>query len=150
MAKETFARMNVTCAEAKVGDAMALSGSFDTVLVDAPCSGLGTLRKKPDIKWNRTQSDITKKYPQLQAKLLRHLAGLVKDGGILVYSACTNEPEETNEVISAFLGENPQFDPVSLDTILPRGLLSNDRNYLRTWPHKHNMDGFFAVKLVKK
>jgi 16S rRNA (cytosine967-C5)-methyltransferase len=148
-ATETFKRMGVTCAEATVADAVKFTGTFDTVLLDAPCSGIGTLRKKPDIKWNRAQSDITKKYPVLQLSLLRHLSTLVKDGGSIIYSTCTNEPEETNQVIDSFVEENTGFAPVELDNILPTELLSGDKKYFRTWPHKQNMDGFFAVKLVK-
>jgi 16S rRNA (cytosine967-C5)-methyltransferase len=80
---------------------------------------------------------------------LGHLAPLVKPGGSLVYSTCTNEPEETSEVIETFLEGNKEFALTQLDTIVSPYLLSGDKNYLRTWPHKHNMDGFFAVKLIR-
>jgi len=136
-------------AQAQAADALTFTGLYDTVLLDAPCSGLGTIRKKPDIKWNRTPADITKKYPALQSALLNHLSTLVKVGGSIVYSTCTNEPEETNLVIEAFLEQNPGYVLSPLDDIISPELLSGDKNFLRTWPHKHNMDGFFAVKLRK-
>ena len=92
---------------------------------------------------------MTTKYPALQRALLGHAATLVAPGGALVYSTCTTEPEETGEVIDAFLHEHPAFSLGPLDAMISNDILSNDRKYMRTWPHKHNMDGFFAVRMNK-
>jgi 16S rRNA (cytosine967-C5)-methyltransferase len=119
----------------------------DAVLVDAPCSGLGVIRRKPDIKWNRTEKDVVEHYPPLQKELLAHAAQLVKPGGRIVYSTCTIEPEENEEVVKAFLESHPAFrlEKPSVDA----ALLSSDGNWFQPRPHMHNMDGFFAAYLRK-
>ncbi|MFN0159482.1 MAG: 16S rRNA (cytosine(967)-C(5))-methyltransferase RsmB [Bacteroidota bacterium] len=120
----------------------------DRVLLDTPCSGLGALAKKPDIKWKRDVSDILK-LGKLQTSLLNNAARLVKPGGVLVYSTCTTEPEENQDVIKAFLKEHPEFSIdhagqyVSHAVVTPEG-------FVETFPHKHCMDGSFAVRLMKK
>jgi len=119
----------------------------DCILLDAPCSGLGTLTKKPDMKWKRDQMDIMK-LAVTQRAMLENAARLLKPGGALVYSTCTIEPEENEEVIAAFLGDHAEFriDPagqyVHSDLVAPEG-------WVATLPHRHGMDGSFAVRLVK-
>jgi 16S rRNA (cytosine967-C5)-methyltransferase len=124
------------------------SDKVDKVLLDAPCSGLGVLTKKPDIKWKRDITDIIK-LAKMQGDLLENAARLVKAGGVLVYSTCTTEPEENQENVSRFLSRHPEFSVedarqyVSHDLVNPSGMVE-------TFPHKHGMDGSFAVRLVKE
>jgi 16S rRNA (cytosine967-C5)-methyltransferase len=119
----------------------------DLVLVDAPCSGLGTLAKKPDIKW---KFDLTA-FPPLvktQREILTAAARLVKPGGTLVYSTCTIEPEENEKQIEWFLQQFPEFELDAAEKYIPAELCSN--GFLQTLPHKHNCDGAFGARLVKK
>jgi 16S rRNA (cytosine967-C5)-methyltransferase len=119
----------------------------DRVLLDAPCSGLGVLTKKPDIKWKRDATDI-KKLAQHQLVMLENAARLVKPGGVLVYSTCTLEREENQDNVAAFLAAHPEFVVesaqhfVSSDLVTPEG-------YIETFPHRHGMDGSFAVRFVR-
>jgi len=119
---------------------------FDKILLDAPCSGLGTLRRHPEIKWQRTEADI-QALSQLQKRLIKNLAQYVKPGGVLVYSTCTVTPEENQEVVSTLLetGEFEQQDPLPFlpDSVQP--LICN--KMLQTFPHRHNTDGFTAFRL---
>jgi 16S rRNA (cytosine967-C5)-methyltransferase len=129
------------------------AGSFDheavdRVLLDAPCSGLGVLTKKPDIKWKRDATDI-KKLAQHQRAMLANAARLVKPGGVLVYSTCTTEPEENQEVVADFLSSHPEFVVESAQQFVSSDLLTPE-GYVETFPHRHGMDGSFAVRLVKK
>ncbi|MCX5777909.1 MAG: 16S rRNA (cytosine(967)-C(5))-methyltransferase RsmB [Elusimicrobia bacterium] len=107
---------------------------FDKILIDAPCSGLGAIRRKPDIKWNRTAGDITARYPAMQAAILQSCAPLLADRGTMVYATCSTEPEENERIVEKFIDENPAF------------LLGETR---RTWPHRDGIDGFFMAKLIK-
>jgi len=121
------------------------------VLLDAPCSGLGALRRKPDIKWNRTQEDVTARYPAIQKQLLNAAAGYVLPGGTLVYCTCTTEPEENEKVIEEFLNTNKDFTLEKPE--LPgkaQELVLTDSRYYRTFAHIHGTDCFFGAKLVKK
>lgn len=119
----------------------------DKVLLDTPCSGLGALAKKPDMKWKRDISDILK-LAKLQVDLLNNAARLVKPGGAIVYSTCTTEPEENQEVVRTFLDAHKEFSIdnaaqyVSHAVVTPEGVVE-------TFPHKHCMDGSFAVRLIK-
>jgi 16S rRNA (cytosine967-C5)-methyltransferase len=121
---------------------------YDRILVDAPCSGLGTLSKKPDIKWKKEYSDI-KKLNELQYSLLKQASTLLNPGGVLVYSTCTIEPDENFDIIKKFLAESPDFAlekaPASF---LPE--LLDENGCIQTLPHIHKTDGAFAAKLVRK
>ncbi|KKK49179.1 hypothetical protein LCGC14_3137670, partial [marine sediment metagenome] len=123
-----------------------LTGKFDRILVDAPCSGLGVLRRNPDAKWNRSKKQI-KIYHERQVKFLDNVSSLIKPSGVLVYAVCSTEPEEGEDVIGAFLAKHSEY---TADKTLP-GLpvaarsLVNDHGFLKTFPHLHHMDGFFAV-----
>ncbi len=121
---------------------------FDRVLVDAPCSGLGTLTKKPDIKWKKDLLDI-RKLTGTQLALLEKGAELLKPGGVVVYSTCTLEPEENIEIINAFLQKHENFELVSLKGMLPDDLVE-ESGTLQTFPNVHQMDGAFAAKIIKK
>jgi len=120
----------------------------DKVLLDAPCSGLGVLAKKPDIKWKRDITDIIK-LAKMQSGLLDNAARLVKPGGVLVYSTCTIEPEENQENVSRFLSGHPDFSIEDARQYVSHALVNPD-GIVETFPHKHGMDGSFAVRLVKK
>ncbi len=120
---------------------------FDKILIDAPCSGLGVLRKRTDLKWKRTLQDILN-MQKIQLSLLEEASRLIKDEGAIVYSTCTIEPEENEQVIEQFLENHPEFSLEPLDQWVPGHYLSG-RQFVRTFPHKHEMDGSFAVRLKK-
>lgn len=120
---------------------------FDRVLVDAPCSGLGTLTKKPDLKWKKDLGDI-RKIVNIQYDLLRKGASLVKPGGLLVYSTCTIEPEENENLVKEFLSESPGFELVKPSSAIAEELVSEE-GFVQTYPHIHGIDGSFAVSLLR-
>jgi 16S rRNA (cytosine967-C5)-methyltransferase len=120
----------------------------DVVLVDAPCSGLGVLAKKPDIKWKRRQEDI-EPLAELQRAILDHAATLVRPGGHLVYSTCTIEPMENEEVVQSFLKTHPEFELVPASEILPDNVVTPD-GFLQTYPHRHGVDGTFGARMRRK
>jgi len=126
-------------------------GSFDGCLVDAPCTGLGTLRRHPEGKWRVTEADILR-LQEMQGQILRQAAPLVRQGGILVYSTCTLTQEENEGVISAFLTEHKEFALEHAARLLPKGCedLVDTQGCLRTLPHRHGTDGFFAARLKRK
>jgi len=123
---------------------------FDRVLVDAPCSGLGTLRRNPDARW-RVGPDDPGRLAETQRTILRNAAALVRPGGTLVYSTCTVLPEENEQVIEAFLAASPDFEACPADRIPEeaRPLVGED-GFLRCWPHHDGADGFFAARLVRR
>ncbi|CCK79652.1 16S rRNA (cytosine(967)-C(5))-methyltransferase RsmB [Desulfobacula toluolica] len=122
---------------------------FDRVLIDAPCTGLGVLRRNPDAKWKRSKNDIARLAAK-QKKMLNAAANLVKPGGILVYAVCSCEREENEEVIHTFLNKRKDF---SIDTHFKSNkysrLMTRDK-FLKTYPDTNNMDGFFAARLKRK
>ncbi len=125
-------------------------GSFDGVLVDAPCTGLGVLRRNPEARWRLSEKDI-RQLADRQRTILDQAGRLVRPGGRLIYSVCTVTPEETIQRVAEFLASRPDFRRVNLNDLLPgtcAELLDSDGN-LRTWPHRHGMDGFFAVRLER-
>jgi len=114
--------------------------------VDAPCSGLGVLRRNPDGKWSSSEEDL-KRLGARQVQFLENLQGLVKPSGVLAYSVCSTEPEENEDVIKAFLNNHENFVIDDEPGGLPReacGWL--DRGYFKTFPHRNSMDGFFSVR----
>lgn len=125
---------------------------FDRVLVDAPCSGLGTVRRDPDIKWRRTPDDLPG-FAADQLRLLRRVAPLVAPGGRLVYSTCSSEPEENEEVIAAWLAEGTNFVPTPLTKLaaLPADIadMTTSAGYLRTTPHD-GLEAFFGAVLERR
>jgi len=125
-------------------------GPFDQVLVDAPCSGTGTLRRHPEIRWRLRPADL-KLLAVRQGRLLEAGARLTAVGGSLVYSVCSVEPEEGEEVVERFLRAAPGFvvaDPAAFLPEAYRGWV-DARGFLRTWPDRAPMDGFFAAKMVR-
>jgi 16S rRNA (cytosine967-C5)-methyltransferase len=125
------------------------TGVFDRIIVDAPCSGLGVIRRNPDIKWAVSKKDLGR-YQDRQVRFLTHLAPLVRPSGLMVYSVCSAEPEETREVIRLFREKHPEFTIKGPDT-LPEKIQSliTSEGCLVTFPHLHDMDGFFSVALSK-
>jgi 16S rRNA (cytosine967-C5)-methyltransferase len=124
---------------------------FDRILLDAPCSGLGVLRRNPDAKWSAHKRDIAG-FARRQQRFLDHLAPLVKPGGVLVFAVCSMEPEENEQVIADFLKKHPDFDiktPGSIQREILHPFVDAD-GFLRTTPQLHNMDGFFAARLTRR
>jgi 16S rRNA (cytosine967-C5)-methyltransferase len=119
----------------------------DRVLVDAPCSGLGVLSKKPDAKWKREFLDLVS-LVTIQNGILENAATIVKPGGVLVYSTCTIEPEENLDLIKAFLGRHPEFTIENASSFVPSSVVTPEGT-IETMPHRHGMDGSFAVRLRK-
>lgn len=125
-------------------------GRFDRVLIDAPCSGLGTLRRNPDIKWSASEKELGR-HGEIQLRLLERAAACLKPGGVLVYAVCSPEPEETDEVVAAFLARSPSFGIDPDPGLLPPAAAAflDSRGCLQIYPHVSYMDGFFAVRLKR-
>jgi len=122
---------------------------FDRILVDVPCSGFGTLRKNPDLKWRRGEEDI-KRLSKLQLSILRNLSGYLKGKGVLVYSTCTIFHEENEDVVEKVLKVHPEFQLDRMDKILSPQYYSFTQNgYFKTFPPKDKMDGFFVARMIK-
>ena len=136
-----------------------LAGKIDRVLVDAPCSGLGTLRRNPDLKWRQSPKTIEELVVK-QAAILDSAARLLKPGGRLVYATCSVLPQENEEIAEAFSAAHPEFVPLEVGEVLAQlkvpdaaslcsGAEAGTR-YLRLWPHRHKTDGFFAAVWQRK
>jgi len=148
------AKMGISIIETLRSDASkeedeALRGKFDRILVDAPCSGLGTLRRNPEIKWH-LQPQTLPSYSRLQELILNRAASLLRRGGRLVYSTCTILPEEDELLIRKFLACHDEFSQITLsDVSVITPTLIDDDGFFRTTPDTSGMDGFFAAILVK-
>lgn len=152
------AAMGATCVEAYHLDAREIgrrwAGEADSILVDAPCSGLGTIRRRPDIKWRAVEADLAR-HAATQRVILDGVAGAVQSGGVLVYSVCSLEPEEGPEVVQAFLAGHPSFGRAPLPDGFPRivggspveGTMSGE---IRLLPHRHDTDGFYVARLRRR
>jgi 16S rRNA (cytosine967-C5)-methyltransferase len=122
---------------------------FDRILADVPCSGFGTLRRNPDLKWRRGQEDI-QRLSELQFSILRNLGSYVKKGGVIVYSTCTVFHEENEDVVGRFLTEKPEFNVDRIDTIVSekcRRFISD--SFFKTFPPQDRMDGFFVARMIR-
>ncbi len=131
------------------GDAVDIKfkTTFDLVLADVPCTGLGVIRRRLDLRWRIREADI-QRMAGLQSRILENAAGLVKPGGALVYSTCTLTPEENQDQITGFINRHPEFSLDPAEKCLPPSLVED--GYLVTWPHRHGMDGAFAARLIRK
>lgn len=136
-----------------------LSGKMDRVLVDAPCTGLGTLRRNPDLKWRQNMQAVQEMVVK-QAAILQSAARMLKPGGRLVYATCSILPEENEAIAEAFSAANPDYVPMAAGDVLAELKVENAATlcsggedglrYLRLWPHRHATDGFFAAVWQKK
>jgi 16S rRNA (cytosine967-C5)-methyltransferase len=141
---------NVRLVQADLLEPLPFSAAFDCVVVDAPCSGLGTLRRDPDIKWRRRERDLPA-LARAQSVMLRHASAVVAPGGRLVYSTCSSEPEENDAVVAAFLRDHPGFRQVSATEAasrLPREVV-DPSGCLRTQPHRHGLEAFYGAVLIR-
>jgi len=130
--------------------AKRLSGKLDRVLVDAPCSGFGTLRRNPDLKW-RHGAEAVGELAAKQARILNAAARLVKPGGRLVYATCTILPDENEKVAEDFAAAHDEFKALSCTQLLAaQRILIDTGKYLRLWPHQHGTDGFFAAAFERR
>ncbi|VTU35862.1 Ribosomal RNA small subunit methyltransferase B [Variovorax sp. PBL-H6] len=136
-----------------------LAGKIDRVLVDAPCSGLGTLRRNPDLKWRQSPKSI-EELTAKQAAILQSAARLVKAGGRLIYATCSVLPEENEAIAEAFGAAHQEFEALDVASLLGALKISDSASlcaggeggglYLRLWPHRHSTDGFFAAAWQRK
>jgi 16S rRNA (cytosine967-C5)-methyltransferase len=151
LTRENASRLGLTNIDTKALDAVNLDSLYslkaDRVLVDAPCSGLGVIRRKPDSRWRKTE-EILRDLPKLQAAILASAAQCVKPGGVLVYSTCTTEPEENQNIVDAFLQEQPMFVLETAGQYLP-GQKRPDA-MLQLWPHTDGVDGFFIARMTRQ
>lgn len=156
---ESVKRLGIDIIKTEVFDAITFDkkheGQVDKVLVDAPCTGLGIIRRKPDIKWRRKKEDKDK-IIKLQKKILSTSSKYVKEDGIIVYSTCTIEPEENEHIIEKFLENNKDFClediwqhlPKQLEN-LPKGY-NQKKGYIQLYTNKHGVDGFFIAKMRRR
>jgi 16S rRNA (cytosine967-C5)-methyltransferase len=146
-------RLEISCIEPVEMDVLELvpSGeefSFDRILLDAPCTGLGVIRRNPDIKWKVKPRDFRRLH-LVQKEMLERLAPLLKPGGSLLYATCTVSEEENEETVQSFLAEHPNYQLESARPYLPPGSVDvlTRSGAMQTWPHRHGIDGFFAARL---
>lgn len=148
--RENAARLQLRSIQIEVGDSRNKSefvNIADRVLLDVPCSGLGTLHKRPDIRWRQTSQAI-EELVQLQQELLIEAATWVKPKGILVYATCTLNILENEKVIQSFLDEHSNWSIQSPRDVFTKSW-STTEDWIKVFPHRHNMDGFFMVRLVR-
>lgn len=151
--KENCTRLGITIVEAIESDSSNLSKYelADRIIVDVPCTGLGVLRRRIESRWRRTIDNVNS-LPEFQYKILEGSAKCLKPGGVLVYCTCTIEPEENEQIVDRFIKAHPNFKIQSVKPYLPKQL--QDKNivtpegFMQTFPHLHNMDGFFAVRMI--
>jgi 16S rRNA (cytosine967-C5)-methyltransferase len=146
---QAVSRLGISIVEAHAGGVASVSGRWkgrcDRVLVDAPCSNLGVLRRNPDVKWKREEAELGR-LAEKQRGILTAAGALVRPGGRLVYATCSLEPEETDAVVRTFLDEHPDWrvDPPATFPVAP-----DAGGVIRCLPHLHGTDGFTAVRLVR-
>ena len=157
--RENADRLGITIIEPLLYDAASLHEKFageqaDYILVDAPCSGLGVLRRRPEIRWRKEPEQI-KELPKLQLAILESAVRCLKPGGVLVYSTCTITEEENTGVVREILRRRPDLQPEGLQDCLPgalsdmAGLDTSQAGYVQFLPHRHGMDGFFIARFRK-
>jgi 16S rRNA (cytosine967-C5)-methyltransferase len=124
---------------------------FDRILLDAPCSGLGVLRRHPELRWRRQPEDFTR-FARLQQAILQKAAPYLAPGGMLLYVTCTTEAEENEQVVQAFLDQQPEFFLQAAAAPLPfqAQQFVDSQGYFRTLPERDGLDGFFAATLLRK
>jgi 16S rRNA (cytosine967-C5)-methyltransferase len=156
---ETCQRLGISIVETRLLDARELVGKLEEkaeyILVDAPCSGLGVLRRRPDLRW-RVQPEDLPRHAEQQLEILISAGHCLAQGGLLLYSTCSTEPEENNEVIRMFLAEYEEFQLEEITPRLPFPLVWDEdkatasSGFLQLMPHRHGTDGFFLACLRKR
>ncbi|MBU5426480.1 16S rRNA (cytosine(967)-C(5))-methyltransferase RsmB [Tissierella pigra] len=155
LVEENAERLGINIIQTAISDGTKMEESLinvgDYVLVDAPCSGLGLIRRKPEIKRNRKEEDI-KELVNIQYKILSNAKEYLKVGGILIYSTCTIEKDENSNIINRFLEENKNFRLVSIENRLhnKENIETLKDGYIQLFSHIHNTDGFYIAKLTKE
>jgi 16S rRNA (cytosine967-C5)-methyltransferase len=145
--RRTAERMGAACVEVVTGDAAdPPAGPYDRVLVDPPCSDLGTLAARPDVRW-RKDAETPNALAATQARILDAAANALRPGGILVYSTCTISPRENELLIGAFLERRDDFAVDELPSDLPVWDHPSVPGFLQTLPHRDGTDGFFIARL---
>lgn len=152
--QETAQRLGISIINTRAADLLQSgafpSGAFDRVLLDAPCSGLGVIRRNPEAKWRLTPADFTR-LATTQKAMLKNAARLLKPGGTMLYSTCSTTVEENEAVVREFLSQQGDCVLENLNEIFPDyGELFSKEGMFRAWPHRHAMDGFFAARMRKK
>jgi 16S rRNA (cytosine967-C5)-methyltransferase len=145
LAQRQGARIHLVSYDAAVSLPLA-DRSCDRVLVDAPCSGTGTIRHNPEIRWRLEPSDI-EELSAKQKRILANAAATVKCGGRLIYSTCSIEPEENEEIVQNFLAQQSDFEATSFEGLKE---LKASAATIRTWPHRHDTDGFFVMVFERR
>ena len=150
--EENIRRLGIRSIKTEVFDALKLDenliGKVDYLLLDAPCSGFGLIRRKPDIKWNRTKEEVNS-LVEIQERMLNIASNYIKDNGVLVYSTCTINNDENLNQITKFLNNNPQFELQSFKISNKMIDQTQNRGYLQLLPSVHGTDGFFIAKMIK-
>ncbi len=143
-------RMGYSNVKIVVADASKFSDAvlYDKILIDAPCTGFGVMRKKPDSKWKRDPEDITL-LKDIQSDILENASKLLKPDGVIVYSTCTIEAEENQEVVQGFISRHPEYEFEPADELVERSFVGKE-GFVETFPHRHDMDGSFAARIRKK
>ncbi|MGE5657790.1 MAG: 16S rRNA (cytosine(967)-C(5))-methyltransferase [Actinomycetota bacterium] len=147
--RENVQRLQLNSIQILTGDSRQFQQfihTADRVLLDAPCSGLGTLHRRADARWRHTPETV-QQLSALQSELITNVANFVKPGGILVYATCTIHPLENDSIIQSFLANHPQWQIEFPALDLP--LSPAPEGWLKVWPHRYQMDGFFMVKLKR-
>jgi 16S rRNA (cytosine967-C5)-methyltransferase len=146
--RRTTERMGATIVEVRTGDATEPQepGAYDRVLVDPPCSDLGTLASRPDVRW-RKDAGTPAQLASLQGAILEAGAAAVRPGGVLVYSTCTISPLENERLIAAFLERHGEFSVDDLPSDLPVWDHPSVPGFIQTLPHRDGTDGFFIARL---
>ncbi len=145
--RETGRRLGFDCVNTLVADGRALPvRTADKILIDAPCSGIGVIRRRPEIRWRMQESEITK-LNQIQRDLLETSAEILKPGGVLVYSTCTVIPEENRLMVEAFCRSHPEFVKENAEEYVSDSVVAD--GFVETWPDVHGIDGSFASRLRK-
>lgn len=154
LVRENVNRLDLSIIETEMFDALNLDENLieqvDYCIVDAPCSGLGIIRRSPEIKWNRKKEDVDK-LNEVQRKILDNSKRYIKPGGIIIYSTCTFGQKENLDIINEFLDKNNEFKLVGFENLLSskENLENSKKGYIQLYPHIHGTDGFFIAKIQR-